>query len=205
MKKHDLIYKARRSFALSALCFALCAATPLTLSADENASRKDKRGYDPLELPQDKRIVPVKQKISKTDTPLSTFIAKPSTLSTDTAVKPDVSTKGDSLKSQVFRVQLLTSELFSEARKAALVAEEIFDQPVYTDYEVPNFKVRVGNFESRAQAESYQQKAKGAGYANAWVVPVTTGVKQAARLYQDSMKLYDSLSVRDSSGTNDGR
>jgi hypothetical protein len=95
----------------------------------------------------------------------------------------------------VFRVQIYTTQ----------GAQEIFDQAVHIDYEVPNFKVRVGDFPVRDDAESYRRSAQALGYANAWVVSVTVGINQAAPLY-DSLPLpqRDSSIATDSGGRHAG-
>ena len=61
---------------------------------------------------------------------------------------------------------------------------------MYLDYEVPYYKVRVGSFGSREEAEEYQQRAKAAGYRNAWVVMVNLGVKEAKPLYDEMPDVF---------------
>ena len=148
----------------------------------------DPRGFDPLELPRDREIVPAeypqKGDIVGRRVPVD---SKLSHLAQD-SVLPDYEGFAqviDTLNRQAFRVQIFTSKLYGEAREAAGVAEEIFDQPLFIDYDVPNFKLRVGNFENRDKAESYRQKVRAVGYTNAWVVMVNVGVKEAAPLYDD--------------------
>jgi len=36
---------------------------------------------------------------------------------------------------------------------------------------LPNYKLRVGNFDSRKKAEAYRNKVIQLGYRSAWVVP----------------------------------
>lgn len=148
----------------------------------------DARGYDPLELPQDREIVPKayprQGRISGHPTLVETPTPETST-DTGVAVPQPPQPSVDSLNGQAYRVQLFTSKLYGEAKDAVRVAEEIFDQPVYLDYEVPYFKVRVGSFAKREDAEAYQQKAKAAGYSDAWVVMVSVGVKEVAPLYEN--------------------
>jgi len=158
----------------------------------EPAVSVDERGFDPLELPRDTEILPLKY-------PKVGIITGRQVLVSADAPEPDqdtmqVFTGGfpetvDTLANQAYRVQILTSKLFTEARRAARVAEEIFDRPVFVDYEVPYFKVRVGSFESREKAESYQQKVRAVGYSNAWVVMVNIDVRRAARLYGEPFEL----------------
>jgi cell division septation protein DedD len=168
----------------------------------------DERGFDPLELPVDREIVPLENPqpgpISGEDSLLSPGAQ---TLSEDTSATPEVNTSEaiDTLNSQVYRVQLFTSTIYGEARQAAVVAEEIFDRPVVVDFEVPYFKVRVGAFGSRDDAEVYQQKARAAGYDNAWVVIATTNVRKAPSMYEGLPGLETlSDSISEDSGSGDG-
>ena len=64
---------------------------------------------------------------------------------------------------------------------------------MYVDYEVPNYKVRVGNFVDRNAAEDYQQRVRAAGYGNAWVVMVNIGIREVAPLYQEDTGLFLSV------------
>jgi hypothetical protein len=160
--------------------------------------------YDPLESDQARQVVP---RAFPSDQPVyagDTQQAMPSDTTDDAAgyLGPDEVT--DSLNHQSFRVQILTTKVYGEASAARRVAEEVFDRPVFMDYEVPYFKLRVGNFADRDAAESYQQRAKAAGYANAWVVVVTVGVEESAPLY-DSLpaEAGDSLDYEIDPGQDD--
>ncbi|MCK4606604.1 MAG: SPOR domain-containing protein [candidate division Zixibacteria bacterium] len=140
--------------------------------------------FDPLELRQDREIVPARYPHSGAvrsqggdigmDEPDSTVPSATSTLFID---------RIDRLNNQSFRIQIFTSKLYGEAQYARMIAEEIFDRTVYLDYEVPYFKVRVGSFADRDTAETYQQRARAAGYANAWVVMVNVGIEEQPLLY----------------------
>ncbi len=129
---------------------------------------------DPLGLPADLELITTKSPqagVIGTGTPKTGEATAAGTV------------KGSTL---VFRVQLYTAQGFADARKAAQVAEEIFDQPVHIDYEIPNFKVRVGDFAMREDANDYRRLAQSMGYANPWVVSVTVGVNEAAPLYDST-------------------
>ncbi|HUV31479.1 MAG TPA: SPOR domain-containing protein [Acidobacteriota bacterium] len=148
----------------------------------------DARGFNPLELPRDTEIVPLEHPRAGAVTGRQALVGPGDfTPVTDTAapVALDVPEVIDTVNSQAYRVQIFTSKLFGEARRAAVIAEEIFDRPVFVDYEVPYFKVRVGNFDSRDRAEAYLQKTRAAGYNNAWVVMVTLNVREAPGLYEN--------------------
>ena len=151
------------------------------------------RSVDPLGLPADQELITAK-------IPQSGAIGGKPAAPNDTAMNTQ-----RSRTTLVFRVQIYTTQGFGDARKAEQVAQEIFDQPVHIDYEVPNFKVRVGDFPLREDADSYRQLAKAMGYTNTWVVPVTVGIAMAAPLY-DSVSLppKDSSTVVDTSASNAG-
>ncbi|MDH3889963.1 MAG: SPOR domain-containing protein [candidate division Zixibacteria bacterium] len=140
--------------------------------------------YDPLESEEDRQVVP---RLSPNDGEIKAGSAGQQA----SALEPydpgwnylSPQEQIDTLNSQAYRVQILTTKVYGEASAARRVAEEIFDRPVFMEYEVPYFKLRVGSFADRDAAENYQTRAKAAGYANAWVVMVTIGVKELTPLY----------------------
>jgi cell division septation protein DedD len=148
----------------------------------EGVSHPGDLRFDPLELPADKEIVPQTH-------PRYTSIVSKSDDSAKAASNADQKEAAardleeNAIGFQVYRVQLFTSELFGEAQKARLVAEEIFDRPVYLDYEVPYYKLRVGDFADRGAAEEYQMRAKAVGYSNAWVVMTNVNIDRMPGLY----------------------
>ena len=173
--------------------------------AEESATTVSWRGFDPLELPADKVIVP-KEYPQKGTVSGSGVVSRENMASSDTTdlFVEDLPDSADSLNNQAYRVQIFSSKVYGEARHEAKIAEEIFDRPLSIDYEVPYYKIRVGSFDNRNKAEEYQMKAKAAGYTNAWVVLVNINVKETSPLYQDEMLLppADSLNMPDSLNEN---
>ncbi|MDF1544503.1 MAG: SPOR domain-containing protein [bacterium] len=161
----------------------------------------DKRGYDPLEFPQDRAVVP-RENAQPGVIRGRLDLSKPDTLTEDSALSDIVGLPNeiDSVNSQSYRIQIFTGKVYGEAQKELRIAEEIFDRPVFVDYEVPNFKVRVGNFADRDEAEEYQQRVKAAGYSTAWVVMVTVNIQQAVPLYEDAYPIDNADSLSDESG-----
>ena len=151
--------------------------------------------FNPFDLPQDREIIP---RLHPKTAPI--FSANsPDTANADSlpeiADRPVIVERPlnlgiDKLNNQTFRIQIGATELFGDARREKEIAEEVFDQPVYLDYEVPYYKLRVGSFADRRSAEQYLPKAKMAGYKTAWVVTVRVTVKEIAPLYDDT-KLLD--------------
>ncbi len=147
-----------------------------------------------LDLPMDKEVIPSKYPVQ-----LDLIGNNDITVKQETEIVPDTETvaglteqipaEADSLNSQAFRIQIFTSKVFGEARYARQIAEEIFDQPVYLDYEVPYFKVRVGSFRNRDDAEQYLPRVRSAGYKDAWVVMTVVTVHEATPLYLDKQPI----------------
>lgn len=135
----------------------------------------DDRGYDPLGLPKDRELPPRPAEKPKPAGP-TPFVFKTGILAGERPAS-DVQNV-DTAGLVVFRIQLFTGDLYGEAKRAASVCEEIFDQPVFVDYEVPNFKVRLGSFGMRRDAEKYLEKVKIAGYSNALIVSQAASVRQ---------------------------
>ncbi|MCK5125977.1 MAG: SPOR domain-containing protein [candidate division Zixibacteria bacterium] len=81
--------------------------------------------------------------------------------------------------SEVYRVQIFTSRLFAEASREQALANEIFNQPVHLDYEVPYYKLRVGDFLTREEAENMVSEIRSIGYRSAWVARVVLRIKNA--------------------------
>jgi hypothetical protein len=146
----------------------------------------DARGYDPLELPEDREVVPVTHPKSGAITGELAFVTTDEAPSDTAAAVIDIPDQIDSLFNQAYRIQLFTGKVYGEAKYAHTVAEEIFDRPVFLDYEVPYFKIRVGNFADREKAEEYLMRVMTAGYTNAWVVAVNVRVQETAPLYDES-------------------
>jgi len=154
------------------------------------SSEADTVRFDPFELPQDRQVVPDLFPVNAAVKGRETIEVDESVpLAADTtagAADAATAVQVDTLNHQAFRVQVFTSKLFGEAQHVKRVAEEIFDRPVYLDYEVPYYKVRVGSFGDRYDAEDYAQRVRVAGYPDAWVVATTVNIRQAAPLYEDA-------------------
>jgi len=71
-----------------------------------------------------------------------------------------------------FRVQIFSSPDGDAAREVEAEASATFQEltGVYLEYDVPNYKVRLGDCESWRDAERLKEEAFELGYTNAWVV-----------------------------------
>lgn len=69
-----------------------------------------------------------------------------------------------------YRVQILATHSAQKADSLRLLLEQKIDDPVYVIFETPNYKVRVGDYLSRSQAEAQQAQLVKIGYPNAWIL-----------------------------------
>jgi hypothetical protein len=155
----------------------------------EEKEKIPEREYDPLGLKEDLMIVPEQiplASVQKTEGEKPEK-AKPARESGDTLLVPG---------SEVYRVQLFTSKEYGPAMREMNIAAEVFDQRVWLDYEVPYYKVRVGDFFDRDRAEEYAEAAVEAGYNTAWVVKVNLDIKKLEDIYENEpLPAVDSLGV----------
>jgi hypothetical protein len=71
-----------------------------------------------------------------------------------------------------FRVQVFSLRDIDEARAKKTEIEGFFPgEWVYLEYESPAYKIRVGNFLNRFEADRFAKQLIDRGYADAWTVP----------------------------------
>ena len=70
-----------------------------------------------------------------------------------------------------YRVQIVISQNEQELQDVKIEIEKSIDEKTYIIFELPNYKLRVGNFLNRKEAENFQKKVVRLGYRTAWVVP----------------------------------
>tara|TARA_Y100001970_G_scaffold130227_1_gene160597 strand:- start:79 stop:495 length:417 start_codon:yes stop_codon:yes gene_type:complete len=70
-----------------------------------------------------------------------------------------------------YRVQVAISENKEDLIEIRDNLEKVIKEKIYIQFELPNYKLRVGNFSSRKKAELYRNKINRLGYRYAWVIP----------------------------------
>ncbi len=70
-----------------------------------------------------------------------------------------------------YRVQVAISENQEDLIDIKDSLEKVIKEKIYIQFELPNYKLRVGNFSSRKKAELYRNKIVRLGYRSAWVIP----------------------------------
>lgn len=72
----------------------------------------------------------------------------------------------------IFRVQVFASKSFDEAQQFAGDIEGMFPEGVFVEYQIPYYKVRVGEFFTPEEGEAFLDGVKRMGFRNAWLVRV---------------------------------
>ena len=82
-----------------------------------------------------------------------------------------------------YRVQALVTRNTHSADSIRAVLSDKIDEDVYITYEVPYYKIRVGNCVDRKQAEELQLKLVKLGYASAWIIRTRVKAPELIREY----------------------
>lgn len=70
-----------------------------------------------------------------------------------------------------YRVQIAISQNEEELQNLENEIQKSINEKTYIIFELPNYKLRVGNFLNRKEAENFQKTIVRLGYRTAWVVP----------------------------------
>ena len=76
----------------------------------------------------------------------------------------------DQADKEVFRIQIFESSVASIARAEAKRFQNILGDTVYTDFETPLYKLRIGGFKDRKSAEESIEIIKRLGAKDAWII-----------------------------------
>ena len=82
-----------------------------------------------------------------------------------------------------YRVQALVTRNTHSADSIRAVLSDKIDEDIYITYEVPYYKIRVGNCVDRKQAEELQLKLVKLGYASAWIIRTRVKAPEFIREY----------------------
>ena len=125
--------------------------TIISLLSAQKKKIKFDESFDPAILKEPKIKLPV---ILKPDEPLPPQF---SPAETDTVVDG-------------FRVQVISTQDLNEANRLVMELSSLFRNEVYIIFDSPNYKIRVGNFRSRGNAEKIRQQIVNLGHRAAWIV-----------------------------------
>ena len=85
---------------------------------------------------------------------------------------------------QGYRVQLLATGDEFQAREAKKNAIFRFEEGVYLIFEAPLYKLRIGDCQTRREAEQLRENAVRNGFGDAWIVPSRIFLKKDAQRVQ---------------------
>jgi hypothetical protein len=148
---------------MAALILAGCSATRPPQIADETLPAESiskifqDETFDPLSLDDEDVIV----------LPRSQLKAAPSE---STVAGTRTESEGKVREVPGYRVQIFVSRDEFETRQMEEQALMSFEDSVYLIFDSPNYKIRVGDCLTRAEANELRQRAVARGYRDAWVV-----------------------------------
>ena len=81
------------------------------------------------------------------------------------------STEALNIFTRGYRIQVMISQDENELITLKNNLEQSINHKIYIIFELPNYKLRIGNFINRKEAENIQKQILRLGYRTAWVVP----------------------------------
>ena len=141
-------------------------------SLNEDQRTKAERRFDPLGFPGDNAIITGKNHQA---VPAQTIEqVKPVDRQNGPAISNEPSTDMEAIEplSVIFRVQVFATKSFDEAQEYAANIEALFPEGVFVEYQMPYYKVRVGEFFKPDSGEEFLDYVKEMGFKSAWLVRV---------------------------------
>lgn len=122
--------------------------------------------FDPLAFPGDDAVVTggSGRKVTKPESTENTGLVE-----ADSAIKTE---SGRVEERTVFRVQVYSTKSFDDAQQYSLSIKAMFPEGVAVDYQVPYYKVQVGQFNNSSDGQLFLEKVKQLGFENAWLVRI---------------------------------
>ena len=90
----------------------------------------------------------------------------------------DLKYEKDQTAKEVFRIQIFESSVASIARSEAKRFQNILGDTVYTDFETPLYKLRIGNFKNRKNAEKAVELISRLGAKDAWIIRTKANLRE---------------------------
>jgi hypothetical protein len=88
-------------------------------------------------------------------------------------------TPGSSGYQYGFRIQLYATRDIEKARNVAESARRLFNEKTYIEYQEPLYKVRIGDYATREEAERMRYRVTSSGFEDAWLVETTIRTGEA--------------------------
>ena len=147
---------------------------PPIKTGEPSSAAQDTVIFDPMELGDDGILVPRPQETPAAEQ-LEPVPAEPDQI---IPAEPEVIVEEwEDVVRPGYRVQIFAANGVDAARMVEKEAQELFPEGVYLSYDPPNYKIRVGNCQSRKEADILLRKAKSLRYRDAWIVRDNVVVK----------------------------
>ena len=157
------IYKILLAFSLS--LFA-CAAPARKDSGIEDKRLLGEKAFDPLGFAGDDSVITGKF-ADRLD-----YLEKKNETSIDLDSLTRNSPGPAKIDTVLYRVQIYTTKSFDDAQEYLNTVKRLFPEGVFVEYQIPYYKVRVGEYHSAAEGEAFLDKVKQLGFENAWLVRI---------------------------------
>ena len=130
----------------------------------ENPRTKEERNFDPWKGEEKQELVITKRALEEK---LETNTSVTQSFGFDNSASGrKINLEGLSYEAR-FRIQVFASIFPEEAYRKADFLRNISPESVYVQFEYPYYKMRIGNFENRVEAEYFLEKLRQEGYTQA--------------------------------------
>ncbi len=165
---------------VAVVALGACASTAPTAHKAPTARSSDAAPYD---FKREGQVPPVTPADSRSEADVEEIPMTQESIDVSEAEAPPVdSTRAPAAADTTadgFRVQVFASSDREVAENARVVASQRLRLPGYLDLEGGVYKVRVGDFVTRADADRALATIRAADYADAWIVPSKVVVARA--------------------------
>ncbi len=151
---------------LVGLCFISCSLWPKGGPKKDRQTRGESQ-FDPLGFPQD-RVIVTEEKPGKKIPPTSR------TKENSIIGSEDLDEEGIQ---KVYRVQFFATKYPDEASQVAKLVSDQLSEKAYIHYKTPYYWVRLGDCQTKEEAEILLNRIKKLGYGESWVVEVELKLK----------------------------
>jgi len=141
-------------------------------SLNEDPRTKAESRFDPLGFPGDNAIITGKNHQAQPPPKIDQNQSAAQQNGPAVAVEQSAHIEETEALSVIFRVQVFATKSFDEAQEYAANIEALFPQGVFVEYQMPYYKVRVGEFSEPEAGEDFLDFVKEMGFKNAWLARV---------------------------------
>jgi hypothetical protein len=151
---------------ISALIFVSCAGLRNRVRPERDVRMASEVRFDPLGFPGDDEVVTGRSGRRIVET---SGIDSVGQITPDSSNQSITGATGDRAQ---FRVQVYSTKSFDDAQQYSSTIKNMFPEGVSVEYQVPYYKVQVGQFNNSADGQFFLEKVKQLGFENAWLVRI---------------------------------